>query len=377
MEWVVNGNTLTGTYDNTNEMVALMNSLDASGEWVLDATNKTVRSTNSNSAYGVMNIVHEATTNTAILEVNTNHIATDISLNLTEGMHTYVFERLIDGAIDSITIGAVCSTSDYIHTRIIVGSRDTLCISADDLLGEVISIENVAPISSDAVDFSLLEGTNCWACVGERIGTTKACVVATDEYGLTDTTFVTIDVTNGEINVAVNDTLRTLRNRQIVTNPVENDLVIGNITEITITKQPEFGYAEVNSDMTITYTPNAEYCDKEDSDVFTYELCTDRADCVTAEISVKVNCEKILVYTGFSPNNDGVNDNLTIIGLEEYPEHELTVFNVWGAEIFTTKEYRNDWNGTWNGKELPDGTYYYVLNDGKGNVISGYIQINR
>ena len=374
---LVNGNLLTGTYNNTAEMVELMNNLDAAGNWTLDANNLTVRSTESTSNYGDLRIVQSATTNTAILEVNTNYIASDISLRLTEGMHTFVFERLSDGAIDSITIGAVCIKSDYIHSRIIIGTMDTMCINTDDLLGRMISIENIVPVVDGAAEFNKIDDTACFSCEGMYIGRTKACVVATDEYGLTDTTFITIDVTNGAVNVAVNDTITTVRNRKVVANPTENDKVIGNITEVMITQQPQFGTVEVNADMTITYTPASEYCDEEEVDVFSYELCTDGADCVTAEISVKVHCEKILVHTGFSPNNDGINDYLTVIGLEQYPDHELTIFNSWGAEIFTVKDYRNDWNGTWDGNDLPDGTYYYVLNDGKGNVTSGYIQINR
>ena len=126
-------------------------------------------------------------------------------------------------------IGAVCVQSDHVHSRITIGTRDTLCIEADDLLGQIVSIENVLPELDGAAEFKLLDGTNCWSCEGMSIGRTKACVVATDEYGLTDTTFVTIDVTNGSVNIAVNDTVTTLRNRIIAVNPTANDEVLSLI----------------------------------------------------------------------------------------------------------------------------------------------------
>jgi len=376
IEWTVNGNILTGTYNNTNEMVDLLNSLDANGNWVLDAANFTVVSTSTNT-YGDLRIVQSATNSTAILNVNTNYVASDLSLRLTEGMHTFVFERLSDGALDSITIGAACITNDYIETRIVVGSMDTMCINTEELLGDVASITNITPVIDGAAEFNLIDGTACYTCVGKYVGKLKACVVAMDEYGISDSTFITITVTNGAINEAINDTIKTVRNRKVALNPSENDIKQGNLTEIMITQQPEFGTVEVNADLTVTYTPNADYCDSEELDQFDYELCTDEADCVTATVFVKVYCEKIIVHTGFSPNGDGFNEYLNIEGLEEFPNHELTIFNVWGAEVFNAKDYHNDWNGTWKGEELPDGTYFYVLDDGEGNVTSGYVQINR
>jgi len=37
------------------------------------------------------------------------------------------------------------------------------------------------------------------------------------------------------------------------------------------------------------------------------------------------------------------------------------IFNRWGDKVFTTKGYQNDWEGTYNGNDLPAGTYYYIF----------------
>ncbi len=54
-----------------------------------------------------------------------------------------------------------------------------------------------------------------------------------------------------------------------------------------------------------------------------------------------------------------------------FPDIEVKVVNRWGQVVFYSKGYGNgiEWDGTNNGKELPIGTYYYViiLNDG-GNT---------
>ncbi len=62
-----------------------------------------------------------------------------------------------------------------------------------------------------------------------------------------------------------------------------------------------------------------------------------------------------------TPNGDGLNDLLYVDGLELFPENTLVVFNRWGQELFQKRNYRNDWDGTINGKPLPTGTYFLIL----------------
>ncbi|MBL8000542.1 MAG: gliding motility-associated C-terminal domain-containing protein [Flavobacteriales bacterium] len=71
---------------------------------------------------------------------------------------------------------------------------------------------------------------------------------------------------------------------------------------------------------------------------------------------------EIFVPNVFSPNGDGLNDRLEFTGLEYYPNAELSVFNRWGNEIYSSANYKN----TWQANGVSDGTYYYVLYvDGK------------
>jgi gliding motility-associated-like protein len=89
------------------------------------------------------------------------------------------------------------------------------------------------------------------------------------------------------------------------------------------------------------------------------------------------------VFTGmisnlFTPNNDGVNDTWYIQDIQNFPENEVMVFNIYGDEGFVKKGYNNDWQGTYNGSPLPDGTYFYVLKfEDSPTVIKGSIDILR
>ncbi len=58
-----------------------------------------------------------------------------------------------------------------------------------------------------------------------------------------------------------------------------------------------------------------------------------------------------------TPNNDGMNDLFVITNGDKYPNNLLTVFNRWGKKVFEQQNYDN----TWNGGNLPDGTYFYIF----------------
>lgn len=83
------------------------------------------------------------------------------------------------------------------------------------------------------------------------------------------------------------------------------------------------------------------------------------------------------VFNGFSPNGDGKNDVFTIKNIEKFPDNKLYIFNRWGNRVYFEEKYLNTWEGTWENKPLPDGTYFYIIEDGKGKTYSGYLVIYR
>lgn len=104
----------------------------------------------------------------------------------------------------------------------------------------------------------------------------------------------------------------------------------------------------------------------------------------TAIVFVEVDCyPNVFVPEGFSPNGDGVNDVLRILGIHDYPDNRLMVFNRWGHKVLDKNGYENDWNGRSEAKltigdtYLPRGTYFYILEVG-GNIkpLKGFIYIN-
>lgn len=106
---------------------------------------------------------------------------------------------------------------------------------------------------------------------------------------------------------------------------------------------------------------------------------TDNNSCVTTD-SVLVTIF-VLEFNGmvanlFTPNGDGINDTWYIQDILSYPENEVFIYNIYGNQVYTKKGYTNDWKGTFNGSDLPDGTYFYVLRfDETDIVVKGSVEI--
>ncbi len=99
------------------------------------------------------------------------------------------------------------------------------------------------------------------------------------------------------------------------------------------------------------------------------------------------NCDFSLhIPKGFSPNGDGVNDGFVIPDIQIFSHVSIEVFNRWGTIIFKDDHFESNttgWAGTSNvdfslGKELPTGTYFYIVKIYDTNETkSGYIYLNR
>lgn len=129
------------------------------------------------------------------------------------------------------------------------------------------------------------------------------------------------------------------------------------------------------------------YLDKDDilnpvakpADDITYTLTvtTDKGCIAIDNVFVKV-LKFPEVPNSFSPNGDGVNDKWNVKYLEFYPGATVDIFNRYGERIFQAVNYLNPWDGTFNGSDLPVGTYYYIINPKNGRkTVSGSVTILR
>ena len=132
----------------------------------------------------------------------------------------------------------------------------------------------------------------------------------------------------------------------------------------------------------VTYTAVASFCNSTDN--FRYVLCNG-VGCDTALVTVMVRCDMdttgnnvpFKIYTGFSPNGDDFNKTFVIDNARQYPDHIVRVYNRWGVKVMEAEDYQNDWPGTWQDRELPDGVYFYMFDTGTGTIFKGALTIRR
>jgi gliding motility-associated-like protein len=86
---------------------------------------------------------------------------------------------------------------------------------------------------------------------------------------------------------------------------------------------------------------------------------------VTDRVMVKV-LDDITVPNAFSPNGDGINDLWNLVNIDSYPGAAVEVFNRYGERVFHSQGYARPFDGTFSGKVLPVGTYYYLIRPNNG-----------
>ncbi|MFN5181910.1 MAG: gliding motility-associated C-terminal domain-containing protein [Bacteroidota bacterium] len=106
---------------------------------------------------------------------------------------------------------------------------------------------------------------------------------------------------------------------------------------------------------------------------------TDFNGCVKISDIQIYNPNELELPTGFSPNSDYKNDQFVVRGIESYPNNTLYVFNRWGNLVYEKENYLNQWKGnTINGDELPEGTYFIILEiHSPTKQLNGFVDIRR
>ncbi|WP_458626930.1 HYR-like domain-containing protein [Winogradskyella sp. PC D3.3] len=110
---------------------------------------------------------------------------------------------------------------------------------------------------------------------------------------------------------------------------------------------------------------------------FKYEI-VDGSCSVSKEVTVTLDDDCVVLACGeddvvisktVTANGDAYNEFFTITGIEDCGfVIELQIFNRWGAEIYKSNNYLNDWNGEAHSSsvgssgKVPTGTYYYIIN---------------
>ena len=126
------------------------------------------------------------------------------------------------------------------------------------------------------------------------------------------------------------------------------------------------------------YNPIARPTPSESNEIIYIIYGTTQDGCIESD-SIRIIIDyKYDAPTGFTPNYDGINDEW-VLPEEEHIE-EVVVVNRWGEVVFSSENYSEKFKGISNkGKELPTGTYYFIITFKNGQIppVRGSITIIR
>jgi gliding motility-associated-like protein len=101
----------------------------------------------------------------------------------------------------------------------------------------------------------------------------------------------------------------------------------------------------------------------------------------TDTIVKPINIEEewyVYIPNTFTPDGDRYNNDWSIstVGVKSL---EVNIFNRWGEIIFTSNDLNFEWDGTYLGLYVPDGTYTYdvnfVTNSGRDRNLRGHVNV--
>ncbi len=99
--------------------------------------------------------------------------------------------------------------------------------------------------------------------------------------------------------------------------------------------------------------------------------------CVAMDsLTIKVLPVDVDIPNAISPNHDGVNDVWNIKHLDQFTTCTVKIFNRYGQQLFNSTGYPRPWDATYKNKQLPMGTYYYIIDLKDGSAVrSGYVVV--
>lgn len=369
--WQVNGVSFNGQFNTAQELANLMSLWDALANWSVHIDPQTqlvtIQGGHPANTYSGITIRQQSTGVTVTLGIGMLLLPQGAAVPLPQGTYALVITDPTSGCSQSATGIIACVTSSVFADVVLTGDVDTLCINGSELPGGIDTVFNACPGSGGQVaNFVIVD--SCLLYLGLIPGQDSACVVACNDFGICDTTFVYVTVVDEppflDPPIAVKDSIVTGEGQPVVVQVLQNDTIDG-MTDMYIVDEPSHGEVFILTNDDINYVPNPGYCNDQQPDSFSYAICNP-VGCDTALVLVVVRCSELTIFNGFSPNGDGINDTFTIYGLSNYPGSILRIFNRWGNLVFEATDYQNDWNGKWEGKDLPDGTYFYLLDLNNG-----------
>lgn len=168
---------------------------------------------------------------------------------------------------------------------------------------------------------------------------------------ITEPGIYTIEATNRCTTQIINRSIRTVEAISIE-DPRTTNVCDGERIELSVFPAESISWSNGDSSRTIFVSEEGTYS----------VLITDSNGCEFRDsISFTSLCEPaIYVPNVFTPNADGINDNLCV-EVENLNEFEIVIFNRWGVSVYESSNPSLCWDGDALLDIAPAGVYYYLI----------------
>lgn len=113
-----------------------------------------------------------------------------------------------------------------------------------------------------------------------------------------------------------------------------------------------------------------------------YYVTVTKDGCLAAD-TVKVvpgDCD-VYIPSAFTPNNDNLNETFGVIDNVALQYFSMQIYSKWGELIFMSNDVTQKWDGKFKGKNMPNGSYLwmvtYVKNNGRRYYEQGTVMLIR
>lgn len=362
----------------------------------------TVTYTATDAAGNTATCSFDVTVNDTEAPVFTN-CPSDITVNNDPGVCGAIVNWTAPTATDNCS--AVTLVSNYNPGDLFPTGTTVVTYTATDAIGNSftcsfdVTVNDVeAPVISGLSDLSVCEGNApSWTevitdnCPGVTytsnytsgttfpLGNTTVTYTATDASGnQTTVSFVVNVYPSGSVNVTVSPSASFCVGEEV------------NLQVTNASAGATYSWSFNNTQLGTGSTYQFSSTDINQSGTYTVEVILPGGCLAYGNAAVTIDYCELLIPEAVTPNADGMNDTWYIENLENYPNTTVQIVNRWGAVVFESDDYKNDWDGTSQngmnigGDELPEGTFYYVLRIGGDEaskfyhkVYTGYIYLKR
>jgi len=253
------------------------------------------------------------------------------------------------------------------------GDRTTILAADEPTLGSTGRWTNIG--NEATID----EPTSPTTMVSGLLGGSNLFVWEVDEGFCGDRSRDTVVINYLEPPVARNDDYVLDFQGNFVFDPTENDEMADG-AEVNFTELPAGSEVIDNGDGTFTFRAPPNFVGEVE---VRYEISNEGCAASLGLIYFLIGEDAACVPPNiFTPNGDGMNDMFVVpclIDGSRFPDSQVTIYNQWGDEVYRSgKPYTSDWDGTFQGNQLPVATYFYTIDfGGSREGMSGAVRIER